>query len=157
MPFVQKLKRLSWQGGYMAVIWRIIQSSVNYQLVSASQIFLEWPMGSDLSIILGFDGFTTLSTSVFCWLINIRPRYLLFLQGNICTIEPYMPSRFARQFGYDQLYVRNPNPGLHSSGNLYERAQAWHYSQMEVQMQHLSYHRGHPTSIRLSASAHGTP
>jgi len=24
-------------------------------------------------------------------------------------LEPYVPSRFARQFGYDQLYVGNPN------------------------------------------------
>jgi len=43
-------------------------------------------------------------------------------------IEPYMPSHFARQFGYDQLYVGNPNTGLYFSGNLFEGARAWYYS-----------------------------
>lgn len=42
--------------------------------------------------------------------------------------EPYMPSRFARQFGYDQLYVGNPNPDLHHRGNLLEASRAWYYS-----------------------------
>jgi len=70
------------------------------------------------------DGFTTLSAGVFWWLINIRSGYLIFRQGNVFTIEPYLPSRFARQFGYDQLYVGNPNLGFHFSGNLYEGARA---------------------------------
>ena len=39
-----------------------------------------------------------------------------------------MPSRFAQQFGYDQLYVSNPNAGLCFSGNLFEGARAWYYS-----------------------------
>ena len=39
-------------------------------------------------------------------------------------IEPYMPNRFARQFGYDQLYIEI----LHFSGNLFEGAQAWYFN-----------------------------
>ena len=39
-----------------------------------------------------------------------------------------MPCRFARQFGYDQLYIGNPNLRLRFSGNLFEGAQAWYYS-----------------------------
>ena len=39
-----------------------------------------------------------------------------------------MPNRFARQFGYDQLYVGNPNAQLAFSGNLFEGARAWYYS-----------------------------
>ena len=39
-----------------------------------------------------------------------------------------MPNRFARQFGYDQLYVGNPNAKLSFSGNLFEGAWAWYYS-----------------------------
>jgi len=39
-----------------------------------------------------------------------------------------MPSRFARQFGYDQLYIGNPNADLSFSGNLFEGARAWYYS-----------------------------
>jgi len=36
-----------------------------------------------------------------------------------------MPNRFAQQFGYDQLYVGNPNDGLCFNGNLFEGARAW--------------------------------
>jgi len=39
-----------------------------------------------------------------------------------------MPSHFARQFGYDQLYVGNSNTDLRFSGNLFEGAWAWYYS-----------------------------
>ena len=39
-----------------------------------------------------------------------------------------MPCQFARQFGYDQLYIGNPNPRLRFSGNLFEGARAWYYS-----------------------------
>jgi len=39
-----------------------------------------------------------------------------------------MPSRFARQFGYDQLYVGNPNAGLRFNGNLFEGVLVWYYS-----------------------------
>ena len=38
-----------------------------------------------------------------------------------------MPCRFARQFGYDQLYIGNPNLCLRFSGNLFEGARAWYY------------------------------
>jgi len=41
------------------------------------------------------DGFTRLSSGVFWWLINIQPGYLVFRQGNYCTLEPYIPCRFA--------------------------------------------------------------
>ena len=43
-------------------------------------------------------------------------------------IEPNMPSYFARQFGYDQLYVGNSNTGLRFRGNMFEGAWAWYYS-----------------------------
>jgi len=39
-----------------------------------------------------------------------------------------MPCRFARQFGYDQLYVCNPNPNLRFCGNLFEGARVWYYN-----------------------------
>ena len=39
-----------------------------------------------------------------------------------------MPSHFAQQFGYEQLYVGNPNTGLRFSGNLFEGARAWYYT-----------------------------
>jgi len=39
-----------------------------------------------------------------------------------------VPSRFARQFVYDQFYVDNPNTGLCFSENLFEGTRAWYYS-----------------------------
>ena len=72
-----------------------------------------------------------LPSGVLWWLINIRLGYLIFGQGDFCTIEPYMPSHFAWQFGYDQLYVGNPNTGLRFSCNLFEGARAWYYSVAE--------------------------
>jgi len=59
--------------------------------------------------------------------MSIRPGYLIFRQGDTCMIEPYLPSRFARQFGYDQLYVGNPNTDLHFSGNPFDGARAWYF------------------------------
>ena len=41
-------------------------------------------------------------------------------------LEPYVPSRFARQFGYDQLYVGNPN-NLAFMGSLIDGARAWRF------------------------------
>lgn len=34
-------------------------------------------------------------------------------------LESYLPSQFARQFGYDQLYIGNPNSQLSDEGNLF--------------------------------------
>lgn len=31
-----------------------------------------------------------------------------------------MPSCFICQFGYDQLYIKNPNSNMHYKGNLFE-------------------------------------
>jgi hypothetical protein len=38
-----------------------------------------------------------------------------------------MPNRFARQFGYDQLYVGNPSKILKFAGNLFDGARAWYF------------------------------
>ncbi|XP_020270669.1 uncharacterized protein LOC109845813 [Asparagus officinalis] len=78
--------------------------------------------------VTGPNGFTQLNVGVFRWLLYIRPGYLIFRQGGKCFIDPYQPYRFARQFGYDQLYVRNPRPQLAIVGNLYEGARSWYYS-----------------------------
>ena len=85
-------------------------------------------MGISSQNLASPDGFTRLSSGFFLWLVNIQPGYVVFRQGNSCMVEPYMPCRFARQFGYDQLYVGNPNPNLNFCENLFEGARAWYYS-----------------------------
>src|SRR4051812_22376283 len=74
------------------------------------------------------DGSTMLAPGLFTQLLNIRPGYHLFRREMECWIEPYTPSLFARQFGYDQLYVGNPNSVLVARGTLLEGARAWFYS-----------------------------
>ena len=95
VPFVQKLKRLSLQGCYMAVIQRMIQSSVNYQLVRCSQIFQERPTGSDLSTILVLMGSPCFQLVYAAgWSTSDRGTWL---SARECVaIEPYMPSWFTR-------------------------------------------------------------
>ena len=39
----------------------------------------------------------------------------------------YVPSRFARQFGYFQLYVSKPNTNLAFTGSLIDGARAWRF------------------------------
>ena len=87
----------------MAAIRKIVPSSMNYQIYRCFPEIGDGGYGDKFADIAGSDGFTKLSSGVFWWLINIRPGYLVFCQGNNCYTEPYMPNKFARQFGYDQL------------------------------------------------------
>ena len=68
----------------------------------------------------------------------------------------FMPSHFARQFSYDQLYVGNPNAGLYFSGNLFEGAQAWYYSVAGGTKAVFSLLSRRPIVIPALVSAHGT-
>ena len=70
------------------------------------------------------EGQMSLSQGVFEWLVSIRPSYLLYRSGDTYYLEPYIPNRFARQFGYDQLYVVNPNRSLAFMGSLINGARA---------------------------------
>jgi len=96
----------------------------NYQLDRCFPKIHDASYGDKFANLVGPDGFTWLSSSAFWWLINIRPGYLVFRQGNSYTLEPYTPCWFARQFDYDQLYIGNPNPSLCFSENLFEEARA---------------------------------
>ena len=60
-------------------------------------------------------------------LVSIQPSHLVYKSGDTCNLEPYVPGRFARQFGYDQLFVGNPNINLAFMGILIDGARAWRY------------------------------
>jgi len=47
------------------------------------------------------DGKTSLSRGIFEWLVSIRTSHLVYRSEDTCYLEPYVLSRFARQFGYD--------------------------------------------------------
>ena len=99
VPFVHRLEDSAWNDGYMATIRKVMQSSMNYQIFCCFPEIGDGGYGDKFANIVGPNGFTMLSSSVFWWLVNIRPGYLIFRQGNSCCIEPYMPNRFAHQFG----------------------------------------------------------
>ena len=66
----------------------------NYQLDRCFHEIHDASFGDKFVDLVGPDGFNELSSYVFWWLINIRPGYLVFRQGNSYTLEPYMPYRF---------------------------------------------------------------
>ena len=61
VPFIQELERSKWQGGYMAAIQKIVQSSMNYHLFRCFLDFPEAAYGEKFIDVLGPDGFTSLS------------------------------------------------------------------------------------------------
>src|SRR4051812_12937520 len=85
-------------------------------------------MGGTFADLAKDDGYTVLAPGPLSWLLNIRPGYHLFHREMECWIEPYTPSRFARQFGYNQLYAGNLNSELTVRGTLLESARTWFYS-----------------------------
>ena len=112
----------------MFFILKTILNGGNSQLDRCFPEIHDASYGDKFADLVGPDGFTQLSSGVFWWLINIRPGYLIFQQGNSCTVEPYMSCQFAWQFGYAQLYIGNPNTNFSFCGNLFEGTRAWYYS-----------------------------
>src|SRR3954465_12091460 len=86
-------------------------SSRNYQLYRCPPSFDETVDDGSFVDLAGGDGSTMLAPGPFTWLLNICRGHHLFRREMECWVEPYTPSRFTRQFGYDQLYIGNPNPG----------------------------------------------
>ncbi|ONK72006.1 uncharacterized protein A4U43_C04F14670 [Asparagus officinalis] len=59
---------------------------------------------------------------------SMESEELLMLRDSLVDVEkpePYLPCRFANQFGYDQIYVGNPNQRLQTRGGLVDGARAW--------------------------------
>ena len=54
------------------------------------------------------------------WILGFWARELLYSR----TLHALS---IAKQFGYDQFYVGNPNPNLRFYGNLFEGTRAWYY------------------------------
>jgi len=141
----------------MYYVRKSILSSSNYQLDRCFSEISDASYGDKFGDLAGLDDFTRLPSGVFWSLINIQPEYLIFRQGDSCTIEPYMLSRFARQFGYDQLYVGKPNSGLRFSSNLFEGTWAWYYSVAGGTRAVFTLPHMMPNCYTSPVSAHGLP
>ena len=70
------------------------------------------------------DRRSSLGHGVFKWLVSIRSSHLVYRCGDICYLEQYVPSHFARQFGSGQLYVGNLIPAAFM-GSLIDGARTW--------------------------------
>jgi len=68
-----------------------------------------------------------LGQGTFNWLVNIRLSHSLYRCENVIFLESYVPYIFVRHFGYDQLYVGNPNPRLGRTSSLIDGTHAWRY------------------------------
>ena len=87
VPFVQKLENSSWCCYYMFYVRKCILNVSNYHLDRCFPEIVGASYEDKFADLTGPDDFTKLPSGVFWWLINIRPGYLLFRQGNSCTIS----------------------------------------------------------------------
>ena len=92
ITFVQRLENSSWSQYYMYYVRKAILISSSYQLDRCFSEISGASYGDKFVDLAGPDDFTRLLSEVFWWLINIRSGYLIFRQGDSCTIESYMPS-----------------------------------------------------------------
>jgi len=81
-PFVQQLENSNWIHSYMFYIRKIVLNGANYQLDRCFPEILDASYGDKFADLAGLDRFTRLPSGVFWWVINIRPGYLIFCQGN---------------------------------------------------------------------------
>jgi len=101
-------------------VQKLVRRYDTYSLSGASPLFpvldmmknsKMWGM-EDLRLGMAYSSGWSVSISLS---VSLR-RYMLS--------RAYIPSRFARQFGYDQLYVGNPNLRLAFMGSLIDGARA---------------------------------
>ena len=125
MALLRRFEGCSWQKTYVAEARKLVR---RYDVYSLFRCFSRIRgAGYEEEFKDAGEGQSSLTWGVFEWLVSIRPSHLLYRSGNTCYLEPYIPSRFARQFGYDQLYVGNPNLNLAFLGSLIDGARAWRF------------------------------
>ncbi|ONK80867.1 uncharacterized protein A4U43_C01F22640 [Asparagus officinalis] len=119
VPLLQLLKNGEWEGRGFPDIRKQLQVHKSWALSTCFPQFSSRYGECLIDEEKPKEYRTYLDMGCFNWLVNIRPGYLTFRVGRVgnqCFIEPYLPCRFARQFGYDQLYVRNPRQQLRTHG-----------------------------------------
>jgi hypothetical protein len=127
VPFIQRLEGSSWKLRDLADIRKALNQHSNYEFFRCFPYFAESGFGLSFEDASDGKNYSVLALGCFRWLLNIRPGYLIYRSGAICRMEPYMPCRFARQFGYDQCYIGNPNDRLSYEGSLIDGARGWYW------------------------------
>ncbi|ONK80915.1 uncharacterized protein A4U43_C01F23170 [Asparagus officinalis] len=125
LPFLQIIENCKWKGRGFADVRKQFQNHKCWVFPTCFPQFSGQYGDSLIDVEKPGTGQTFLDSGCFDWLVNIRSGYVIFRVQNRCYIEPYLPCRFAHQFGYDQIYVRNPNQQLRTRGGLVDGARAW--------------------------------
>ena len=125
MALLRRFEGCSWSKTYVATVRKLLCRQDVYSLFRCFLYIRDAGYGDEFKDV--GEGRTSLSRGIFEWLVSIRPSHLLYRSGDTCYLEPYVPSQFARQFGYDQLYVGNPNSSLAFMGSLIDGARAWRF------------------------------
>ena len=105
-----RFKNLQRIGTYLARVRRMVERQDTYNLFCCFSHIPNTTYGEEFRD--AGDEHTTLGDGTFRWLVTIGPSNLVYKCRDDCYLEPYLPCRFVSQFGYDQLYVCNPNPRL---------------------------------------------
>ena len=125
VPFMQLLEKSRWLGNKFSDVQRELRVRKSWEFFKCFPHFSGRYGDTLIDEEKPRSDRTVLDVGCFRWLVNIRVGYLVLRVKNRCHIEPYLPCRFARQFGYDQLYVGNPSRGLQVEGGLIDGVRAW--------------------------------
>ena len=88
--------------------------------------------------------------------IRDRLCHLVYQYGDVSYLELYLPSYFARQFDYDQLYIGYLNPRLGYVRSLIDDARAWGTSLPAARGPDFVCHTRLPISLQVWTSSSGT-
>jgi len=125
MELLRRFEGSSWSRTYFAVVRKLLCRYDIYSLFQCFSYIRDEGYGEEFKDV--GDGKMSLSQGIFEWLVSIRLSHLVYRSGDTCYLESYVPSRFACQFGYDQLYVGNLNASLAFMGSLNNGARAWRF------------------------------
>ena len=125
MALLRRFEGCSWLLTYVAAVRKLLHRYDVYSLFHCFPYIRDAGYGEEFKDV--GDGQTSLSRGVFEWLVSIRPSHLVYKSGDTCYLKPYVPSQFAYQFGYDQLYVGNLNTSLAFIRSLIDGARAWRF------------------------------
>ena len=123
MALLHRLEGSSWLRTYVVAVRKLLCQYDVFNLFRCFSYIRDAGYGKEFKDV--GDGKTSLSRGIFEWLVSIRPSHLVYRSGDTCYLEPYVPSQFARQFRFDQLYIGNPNTSLAFMGSLIDGARAW--------------------------------
>src|SRR4051812_31678797 len=100
-PFTKNMATCSWATSGLPDNRQLMSSLENYQLYRCPLEFDETDIGGSFTDLDQDEEVTMLALGPFTWLLNICSGYHLFRREMKCRIEPYTPSRLARQFRYN--------------------------------------------------------